>query len=72
MVMALIAPPDGAAAGEAGVRALGDFELLDGEALADGHAGVAQAVDEDVAAGFLAADDVAVAERVAVLAGAER
>src|SRR5690606_11210431 len=61
----------GTAAGEAGVRALGDFDLLGGEALADGHAGVAQAIDEDVAASFLAADDVAVAEGVAVLAGAE-
>ena len=61
----------GAAAGEARVRALGDFQLLDGEAFAGAHAGIAQAVDEHVAARFLAADDVAVAEGVAVFAGAQ-
>jgi hypothetical protein len=64
--------PPRCAAGEAGVRALGDLDLFGGEALADGHAGVAQAVDEHVAACFLPADDVAVAESVAVLTGAER
>ena len=61
----------GAAPGEAGVRAFGDLDLFGGKALANAHAGVAQAVDEDVAARFLAADDVAVAKGVAVLAGAQ-
>ena len=60
-----------AAAREAGAGALGDFDLLDGEALARGHAGVAQAVHEHVGARFLASDDVAVAEGIAVLARAQ-
>ena len=62
----------GAAASKAGVGALGDFQLLDGEAFAGGHARVAQAVHKDIALGFLATDDVAVAERVAVFSGAQR
>ena len=64
-------PAGRAAAGERRTRPLGDFDLLQGETLADGHARVAQAVHEHVAAGFVAADDVAVAERVAALAGAQ-
>ena len=62
----------GAPPGKGRARALGDFQLLDGEALAHRHAGVAQAIDKHVAARFLAADDVAVAKGVAVLAGAQR
>ena len=61
-----------ATACERGVRALGDFDLFGREAFAGGHAGVAQAVDEHVGAGFLATDDVTVAEGIAVFAGAER
>src|SRR5690606_34241671 len=57
--------------GKTGIRALGDFELLDGETLAGGHAGVTQAIDKNVAAGLLATDDVTVAEGIAVFAGAQ-
>ncbi len=53
---------------EARARPLGDFDLVDRESLARGHARIAQAVDEDVTAGLVAADDVTVAEGVAVLA----
>ncbi|MPM40267.1 hypothetical protein SDC9_86907 [bioreactor metagenome] len=61
----------GATACERGVRTLGDFHLFGREAFARGHARVAQAVHEHVGAGFLATDDVAVAEGVAVFAGAQ-
>src|SRR5690606_6566350 len=61
----------GTAPGEGGAGALGDFDLFHREAFPGGHARVPQAVDEYVAAGLVAADDVAVAEGVAVLAGAE-
>ena len=57
-----------AATREARARPLGDLDLVDREGFARGHARIAQTVDEDIAARFMAADDVAVAEGVAVLA----
>ncbi len=53
-------------------RPLDDLDLLEREHLAAGDAGIAQAVDVDVAARVEAADEDAVAERIAALAGAER
>ena len=61
----------GTAAGKGGTRALGDFDLLQRKGLASNQARVAQTVGVDVAAGFVAADDVAVAERVAAFAGTQ-
>ena len=68
--------PDRAAGGAAAEKrargALDDLDLLDGEDLAAGDAGIALAVDIDVVTGFEAADEDAVAEGVAALPGAER
>ncbi len=68
--------PDRASGGAApevgGRRALDDLDLLDREDLAARHAGIALAVDVDVVARLEAADEDAVAEGVAALAGAER
>src|SRR5690606_20390220 len=61
----------GAAPGKGGARSLADFDLFNGKAFAGGHAGVAQAIDKDIAAGFMAADDIAVAKGIAVFTGAE-
>lgn len=58
----------GAAAREGSTRTLRDLNLLDCEAFARGHAGIAQAVDEHVASCLVPADDVAVTKGVAVLA----
>src|SRR5262249_52990354 len=48
---------DGAAAGDAARRTLVNFDLLDREALTRDVAGVADVVDEDVAAGVEAANE---------------
>ena len=70
LVIELIAPPVAAAPGEGGTWPLGDLDLLDREGLARSHARIAQPVDKHVRARLVAADDVAVAEGVAVLARA--
>ena len=62
----------GAAAVDGRRRPFEDLDLLGEEILADAHRGIADAVDEDVVAGIEAADEKAVAEGVAALAGAER
>ena len=45
--------------------------MLGGKAFASGHAGVAKAIDKDIAAGFMAANNIAVTKGIAVLTGAK-
>ena len=51
---------------------LQDLDLLGEEVFPDADGRIADAVDEDVVAGIEAADEEAVAEGVAALAGSER
>ncbi|MFK4540025.1 hypothetical protein ABIA00_008208 [Bradyrhizobium ottawaense] len=62
----------GAAAGIGGRGTAQNLDLLGEEVLADGHGGIADAVDEHVVARIEAADEETVAERVAALARAQR
>ena len=61
-----------AAPAENGAGAFDDFDLLNGKDFAAGDAGIAQAVDVNVAARFETTDEDAVAKRVAALARAKR
>ena len=62
----------GATTGKGRTRPAQDLDLFGEEVFAHADAGVADAVEEDVVAGIEAADEEAIAEGVASLAGAER